>query len=72
MPPKKKEESQAAPEEVSVTPKQTTPIPEYKTLWVEMKKDPEIGFLLNQEGYPKTQVVLLYKILKLLERLEKK
>ena len=70
MPPKKKEESQVP--EASGTPKQTTPIPEYKTLWVEMKKDPEIGFLLNQEGYPKTQVVLLYKILKLLERLEKK
>lgn len=66
MPPKKKEESQSP--EASETPSQTTTIPKYKKLWVEMKEDPEFGFLANQEGYEKLSCVLLYKILKTLEK----
>ena len=72
MPPKKKEESQVTPEEVSVTKNMISPTLEHKRTELEMKKDFEIGYLMRQEGYPKVQIVLLYKILKLLERLEKK
>jgi len=46
--------------------------PDHKKVWVELLEDPELGFVLKSSSYEKALVILSYKILKELEKLNHK
>jgi len=46
--------------------------PEHKKVWVELLDDPELGFVLKSSSYEKALTILSYKILKELEKLNRK